>query len=197
MSRCPCRSRLGTLKVPSCQWHWVRQQVKIWKTGQLYRHYIAEISLNLTLNHNQPTNSLVQTYFFSVDILYQPRPAIEILMYAILLTHAYLNHCYMDEHILSKRQLNTWELLLQNSILVHFSHRTFATGAASQHRALTPLTPGPIPFVTCICSNVETILSRTCLIFPDCELRTFLSTSILCDHALYSQKINFRPNLHW
>ena len=32
-----------------------RQQVKIWKTGQLSRHYIAEISLNVTLNYNQPT----------------------------------------------------------------------------------------------------------------------------------------------
>ena len=32
-----------------------RQQVKILKTGQLSRHYIAEISLNVTLNHNQPT----------------------------------------------------------------------------------------------------------------------------------------------
>ena len=33
-----------------------RQQVKIWKTGQLSHHYIAEISLNVTLKHNQPTN---------------------------------------------------------------------------------------------------------------------------------------------
>ena len=33
-----------------------RQQVKIWKLDKLSRHYIAEISLNVTLNHNQPTN---------------------------------------------------------------------------------------------------------------------------------------------
>ena len=32
-----------------------RQQVKIWKTRQLYRHYIAEIVLNVTLKP-QPTN---------------------------------------------------------------------------------------------------------------------------------------------
>ena len=32
------------------------QQVKIWKTGQLFRHDIAEISLSVTLNHNQRTN---------------------------------------------------------------------------------------------------------------------------------------------
>ena len=30
-----------------------RQQVKISKSGQLSRHYIAEISLNVTLNHNK------------------------------------------------------------------------------------------------------------------------------------------------
>ena len=27
-----------------------------YQDGQLSRHYIAEISLNVTLNHNQPTN---------------------------------------------------------------------------------------------------------------------------------------------
>ena len=31
-----------------------RQQVKNLETGQLSRHYIAEISLNVTLNRNQP-----------------------------------------------------------------------------------------------------------------------------------------------
>ena len=35
-----------------------RQQVKIWTTGQLSRHYIAEISLNVTLKQ-QPTNQKV------------------------------------------------------------------------------------------------------------------------------------------
>ena len=36
-----------------------RLQVKIWKTGQLSRHYIAEMLLNVTLNHNQPTNQQI------------------------------------------------------------------------------------------------------------------------------------------
>ena len=34
-----------------------QQQVKIWKTGQLSRHYIAEISLNVTLIKPQSTNN--------------------------------------------------------------------------------------------------------------------------------------------
>ena len=40
-------------------------------------------------------------------------------------------------------------------------------------------TPGPVPFGTCICSNVETILSWTCHIYGPFEFRTSLGTSIL------------------
>ena len=44
-----------------------RQQVEIWKTGQLSRHYIAEISLNVTLNPNQPTNQPTYSMHFSSE----------------------------------------------------------------------------------------------------------------------------------
>ena len=40
-------------------------------------------------------------------------------------------------------------------------------------------TPGPIPFGTCICSYVETILSLTCHVYGPFEFRTSLGTSIL------------------
>ena len=40
-------------------------------------------------------------------------------------------------------------------------------------------TPGPVPFGTCICSNVETILSWTCHVYGHFEIRTSLGTSIL------------------
>ena len=40
-------------------------------------------------------------------------------------------------------------------------------------------TPGPVPFGTCICSNVETILSWTCHVYGPFEFRTSLGTSIL------------------
>ena len=40
-------------------------------------------------------------------------------------------------------------------------------------------TPGPVPFWTCICSNVETILSWTCHVYGPFEFRTSLGTSIL------------------
>ena len=40
-------------------------------------------------------------------------------------------------------------------------------------------TPGPVPFGTCICSNVETILSWTCHVYGPFEFRTSLGNSIL------------------
>ena len=38
-------------------------------------------------------------------------------------------------------------------------------------------TPGPVPFRTCICSNVETILSWTCHVYGPFEFRTSIGTS--------------------
>ena len=52
-SRCPCRGRLGTLKTPSCPWRGCPAAGQKLETGHLSRHYIPEISLNVTLNHNQ------------------------------------------------------------------------------------------------------------------------------------------------
>ena len=52
-SRCPCRGRLGALKTPSCPWRGCPAAGQNLETGHLSRHYIAEISLNVTLNHNQ------------------------------------------------------------------------------------------------------------------------------------------------
>ena len=52
-SRCPCRGRLGMLKTPSCQWRGCPAAGQNLETGHLSRHYIAEISLNVTLNQKQ------------------------------------------------------------------------------------------------------------------------------------------------
>ena len=59
------------------------------------------------------------------------------------------------------------------------NNRTFATGTASRQRTLLLKTSGPVLFGTCICSNVETILSWTCHISGPFEFRTSLGTSIL------------------
>ena len=41
------------LKTPSCPWRGCPAAGQNLDTGHLSRHYIAEISLNVTLNHNQ------------------------------------------------------------------------------------------------------------------------------------------------
>ena len=56
-SRCPCRGRLGTLKTPSCPLRGCPAAGQHLETGHLSRHYIAEISLNVTLNHNQQSRT--------------------------------------------------------------------------------------------------------------------------------------------
>ena len=67
-SRCPCRGRLGTLKTPSCLWRGCPAAGQNLETGHLSRHYIAEISLNVTLNHNQhqSTTKLSELRFKSI-----------------------------------------------------------------------------------------------------------------------------------
>ena len=52
-SRCPCRGRLGTPKTPSSPWFGCPVASQNLETRHLSRHYIAVISLNVTLNHNQ------------------------------------------------------------------------------------------------------------------------------------------------
>ena len=64
-SRYPCRGRLGTLKTPSCPWRWTpgsRSKFGNWTTVPSL--YIAEISLNVSLNHNQlnSTNERMQPF---------------------------------------------------------------------------------------------------------------------------------------
>ena len=60
-SRCPRRGMLGTLKTPSCPWRGCPAAGQNLEAGHLSRHYIAEISLNLALNHKQqPKQNLMK-----------------------------------------------------------------------------------------------------------------------------------------
>ena len=63
-------------------------------------------------------------------------------------------------------------------------HRTLQRVRLANRVRLLLQTPGPVPFGTCICSNVETILSWTCHVYGPFESRTSLGTSILLWNAL-------------
>ena len=57
-------------------------------------------------------------------------------------------------------------------------HRALQRVCLANRGRLLLRTPGPVPFGTCICSNVETIHSRTCHVYGPFEFRTSLGTSI-------------------
>ena len=58
-------------------------------------------------------------------------------------------------------------------------HRTLQRERLANRGRLLLRTPGPVPVGTCICSNVETILSWTCHVYGPFEFWTSLGTYIL------------------
>ena len=77
--------------------------------------------------------------------------------------------------------LPNWTLLPILTLLQNFGgfHRTLQRVRLANRGRLLLRTPGPVPLGTCICSNVETILSWTCHVYGPLEFRTSLGTSIL------------------
>ena len=77
--------------------------------------------------------------------------------------------------------LPNWTLIPILTLLPNFGgfHRTLQRVRLANRGRLLLRTPGPVLFGTCICSNVETILSWTCHVYGPFEFRTSLGTSIL------------------
>ena len=75
-------------------------------------------------------------------------------------------------------------------------HRTLQRVRLANRGRLLLRTPGPVPFGTCICSNVETILSWTCHVYGPFEFRTSLGTSILLKQLLLVQRYSIATMLH-
>ena len=77
-----------------------------------------------------------------------------------------------------------WTLLPILTLLLNFGgfHRTLQRVRLANRGCLLLRTPSPVPFGTCICSNVETILSWTCHVYGPFEFRTSLGTSIFASN---------------
>ena len=91
--------------------------------------------------------------------------------------------------------LPNWTLLPILILLPNFGgfHRTLQWVRLANRGRWLLQTPGPVPFGTWICSNVETILSWTCHVYGPFEFWTSLGTSILlciCWNIRPSSKTN-------
>ena len=88
--------------------------------------------------------------------------------------------------------LPNWTLLPILTLLPNFGgfHRTLQRVRLANGGRLLLRTPGPVPFGTCICSNVETIFSWTCHVYGPYEFRTSLGTSILLCLEVRKHEIN-------
>ena len=96
--------------------------------------------------------------------------------------------------------LPNWTLLTILTLLPNFGgfHRTLQRVRLANRGRLLLRTPGPVPFWTCICSYVETILSWTCHVYGPFEFRTSLGTSILpYTHGIKSQCLTFKTTVLW
>ena len=89
-----------------------------------------------------------------------------------------------------------WDLITELDFITDFDlitkfggfHRTLQRVRLANRGRLLLRTPGPFPFGTCICSNVETALSWTCHVYGPFEFRTSLGTSILLYNTLLKSK---------
>ena len=69
-SQCPCQDRLGPLNPLDVHSVGCPATGLNFETGQLSRHYIAEISPNVTLNHSQPTSQSYTSFFWSFSCIF-------------------------------------------------------------------------------------------------------------------------------
>ena len=86
--------------------------------------------------------------------------------------------------------LPNWTLLPILTLLPNFGcfHRTLQRVRLANRGRLLFRTPCPVPFGTCICSNVETILSWTCHVYGTFEFQTSLGIFILLlSHLVFTR----------
>ena len=83
--------------------------------------------------------------------------------------------------------LPNWTLLPILTLLPNFGgfHRTLQRMRIANRGRLLLGTPGPGPYGTCICSNVEINLSWTCHVYGPFESRTSLGTSIFLWYVIF------------
>ena len=127
---------------------------------------------------NRPSGSFMVDIGISSKIMKSPSPKCYMTFWDMTIYNQTLN--WSDMHQFANL-LPNWTLLPSLTLLPNFGgfHRTLQRVRLANRGCLLLRTPGPVPFGTCICSNVETILSWSCHVYRPFEFRTSLGTSIL------------------
>ena len=127
---------------------------------------------------NRPSGSFMVDMGISSNIMKSPSPKSYMTFWEMTIYNDTLNWSVVTP---------ICELITELDFITNLDFRTKFGGF---HRTLQRLrlanrgryllrTPGPVPFWTCICSNVETILYWTCHVYGPFEFRTSLGTYIL------------------
>ena len=127
---------------------------------------------------NRPSGSFMVDMGISSNIMKSPSPK----CYMTFWDRPYTITPSIDQALHQYANLlPNWTLLPILTLLPNFGgfHRTLQRVRLANRGRLLLRTPGPVPFGTSICSNVETILSWTCHVYGPFEFRTSLGTSIL------------------
>ena len=128
---------------------------------------------------NRPSGSSMVDMGISSNTMKSPSPKCYMTFWEIII---YSDTLHWSEISLNRDLVTELDLITVFDAVTLF--REFSIGhlqwvrLANRGRLLLR-TPGPVPFGTCICSNVDTILSWTCHVYGPFEFRTSLGASIL------------------
>ena len=127
----------------------------------------------------RPSGSSMVDMGISSNIIKSPSPKCYMTFWNMIIYSDTLNwsDISLSHDLVTERDLNAvfdiiilfWELSIKHLQLVRLANRG----------RLLLRTPSPVPFGTCICSNVETMLSWTFHVYGPFEFWTSLGTSIL------------------
>ena len=129
---------------------------------------------------NRPSGSFMVDMGISSNIMKSPSPKCYITFWDMTIYNDTINWSDITPicELITELDFITDFTLLPNVGGCHYD-RTLQRVRITNRGRLLFRTPGPVPFGTCICSNVETILSWTCHVYGPFEFRTSLGTSIL------------------
>ena len=122
---------------------------------------------------NRPSESSMVDIGISSNIMKSPSPKCYMTFWDMII---YSNTLHWSDISLNRDLVTVFDVItLFREVSIGHLQRV---RLADRGRLLLG-TPGPVRFGTCICSNVETILSWTCHVYGPFEFRTSLGTSIL------------------